>query len=130
MRKRLDLIFHEGVAKDVRAVVMAFVARLSRVVTVKHRVPIHIVRGVVVQHSGVNGFALFTCGRGKPQIYAAGIPLPRSEMTRAEALTVLKQNIAHEVAHYEQFRDGKKLTERGVESRAMALMAMAARVRT
>lgn len=113
MRKRLDLIFHEGIAKDVRRVVVAFVAKLAH---------------VVVQHSGVNGFALFTCGRGKPQIYAAGIPLPRSEMTRAEALLVLKQNIAHEVAHYEQFRDGKKLTERGVESRAMALVAMTKRV--
>lgn len=36
-------------------------------------------------------------------------------------LQTLPETIFHEIAHYEQFRDGRKLQERGVAKRALAL---------
>lgn len=42
--------------------------------------------------------------------------------TEAEALNGLLHNILHEFAHYEQYRDGREVQERGVNVRATSLL--------
>lgn len=42
--------------------------------------------------------------------------------TRKDAVLGVIHNLFHELAHYEQHRDGRKLTERGVAVRAWSLM--------
>lgn len=44
---------------------------------------------------------------------------------RAEGLRAIEHTIAHEFGHYEQDRDGRKLTDRGVEVRARNLWKQA-----
>lgn len=41
--------------------------------------------------------------------------------TRAEAIAAVLTNFLHEWAHYEQYRDGKPIQERGVNVRAKSL---------
>jgi len=118
------LTVNRGVAKDVGRRLRAFVEALIEVIEIRHRLMVSIVPGVVVCHgkSKTSGFGVFDSVNIR--IFIAGIPLPRSEMTRAEWIRNAKHTIAHEFAHYEQFRDGRRLTERGVESRARKLVRM------
>lgn len=58
-------------------------------------------------------------------IYVAGrIPdnvQKATKATREEALAHFAKTILHELAHYEQIRDGRTVTERGTQNRANSL---------
>jgi hypothetical protein len=126
MKGRVSVRVYQGVADDVGRRLREFTKLLARFVIVRHALKVHIVPGLVVgtdQEQVMSGFGLFyTTG---PSIYIAGIPLPRSEMSRAEWIDHAKHTIAHEFVHYQQFRDGKRLTERGVEAKATILKRLA-----
>lgn len=44
------------------------------------------------------------------------------QMSEQQALDYLVESFVHEICHYEQFRDGKRLTERGVEVRSRNIL--------
>ncbi len=67
------------------------------------------------------GFGLTMTGNHGVVIAVACLP-PREMRTRSERLEYLTHTFAHELAHYEQHRDGRKLQERGVEVRARTIM--------
>jgi hypothetical protein len=130
----LRLRFYPGVRPDVRQVLKAFARWLRREVAFRHPVRVTVVpHATVMGHDGAAGWAVFLI---PPEDYAAGdvvrifIGGGNVEVLERhygfgaeEALDGLIHNLAHEVVHYEQWRDGKAVTERGVNRRAAALVS-------
>lgn len=86
----------------------------------------HIVRMFVVPARTVSdgrggcGFAAFRVIRSQPEIWIAGQRCDRRVSDAVHARTLI-ESLAHELAHYEQWRDGKVLRERGVNVRARTI---------
>lgn len=86
----------------------------------------HIVRVLVVPAKSLTagnqyGFGAFVVTRGKPEIWLAG-QKPEKSITDDEHRQMTIETFAHELAHYEQWRDGLKLQERGVAVRAKRIV--------
>jgi hypothetical protein len=89
----------------------------------RHRLRIRVVPAKVVGDgkSGF-GFGCFRVVRRAPEIWLAG-ERPERTVTDAEWAEMLTTTFAHELAHYEQWRDGRPLQERGVAVRARSIVA-------
>ena len=128
MPGRITTRIMPGVAKDVGCFAIETVAELRRLIECRHKLTVQVVPGQVVcvrdGTRSVSGFGVFTTTYKHPRIFIAGTPLPRREMSREEWLYGTRVVICHEFAHYEQFRDGRKLNERGIEQRAKKLAAL------
>lgn len=90
--------------RKVSAEVRAFVGWLGEHVGVRHPVDIHVVGKL---------YGYFD-GPGKREGYA-----PHMVVVYDDGLM---DTIAHEIVHYEQWRDGREMNERGVNQRAAALV--------
>lgn len=130
----IRLRFYHGVRPDVRAALKAFARWLRREVTFRHPVRVTVVpHATVMGHEGLPGWAAFLIpppdytGGDVVRIVLGGGKAPVLEAHYgygpAEAVAALVHNLAHEVVHYEQWRDGRAVTERGVERRAAALVS-------
>lgn len=105
---------------------MARLARDAATVTpIRHRLFVYVAPAAAVEsgETGQVGFGVLciSCLRRdqtvtKPEIWIAGKPPTK----RPESF--LRHIFAHELAHYEQYRDGKPLTERGVAVRTKTLV--------
>lgn len=121
------LVLQAPVGRVARRVFDSCYKAMCAAVDFRHAVKIHVVPSRVVGDQppfgrlhGV-GFGAFAIRRGKPSIWIAGI---RQEgcITDDEHREMLLRVLCHELAHYEQWRDGKRLQERGVGVRARSLM--------
>lgn len=86
----------------------------------------HLVRVLVVPAKSLSagnqfGFGAFVIKRGKPEIWLAG-QKPERSVTNQEHAEMIVATFAHELAHYEQWRDGLPLQERGVAIRAKRII--------
>lgn len=82
---------------------------------------------LVVGRDAESCFGVFV-GRRAPVIYvAAGLArvLVASGCAPRGARNGVLETVCHELAHYEQHRAGRAMTERGVQRRARSLMALA-----
>lgn len=90
--------------RKVNAEVRAFVGWLESVIDIRHEIDVHVVGKL---------YGFFDApGR------RTGFP-PYIVVAMDDGLL---DTIAHELTHYEQWRDGRAINERGVEQRAAALV--------
>lgn len=114
----LDVRFQRGVPTDVRELVLDTLPLF----TVRHRLAVVVTSGIYICNAG--GWFSEKL-RGRPRIAVAGGVSRRMRHfseSRRVALAEVGRIVIHEFVHYEQFRDGRVLTERGVDSRAVALL--------
>lgn len=134
-RPGLQLRFYPGVRDDARAALKAFARWLRRQVEFRHPVRVTVVPHVTVlgPDDGAAGWAVFEIpspdyapgdviriylGAGQVEVLERHYAFRRVD-SRAKLL----HDLAHEVVHYEQWRDGREVNERGVNRRAAALVA-------
>lgn len=121
--------FKAGVKDDVRQAIIRALASVLSLSPLKHKLEICVVPAPAVKDpiTGTCGFGVFVHWKPKRQgvsiFVAAGLAeaAQRDGDSRAEAVEAVVHVFLHEWAHYEQFRDGKQLTERGPELRARGL---------
>jgi hypothetical protein len=124
------------VPADIRKMVWDVIQWFDATSGIVHEMQVTVVEEPVV--GGANGeddpnvgFAAFLYREYEDPVYiylAAGAvdllskhPDPEIRMTRQEALDEVAYGLLHEVAHYEQFRDGRPVIERGVAVRGRRL---------
>ena len=129
----LRLRFYPGVPADARSELKAFARWLRREVQFRHPVLVTVVpHATVMGHEGVAGWAVFVippadhAPEDVVRIYVGAGAMRVMEKVygygRSAALAKVLHDLAHEVVHYEQWRDGRPVTERGVNRRAAALV--------
>jgi len=123
-RPGLRLRFYPGVRADVKQALKTFAVWLRRRVEFRHPVRVTVVpQAAVMGHEGAPGWAVFVIPGEEyrsgdvVRIYIAG--------GRAETgpLHPLLHDLAHEIVHYEQWRDGRRVDERNVNRRAASLLS-------
>lgn len=121
----LHLRIIDGVPRYVAREAERFVSLVQLVVRVEHAVLVDVVPAfVVTDPQGRHAFGLFYFERyNEPSIAVAGDLRPIvAKHGRGEALEMFRDTLAHELAHYEQWRDGRKVQERGVNVRAKSIV--------
>jgi hypothetical protein len=98
-----------------QAEVRAFVDWLESVMDIRHPIRIELVAGAL------GGVCIVP---GRPH------PLPAILVATDRGLGETLDTIAHEMVHYEQWRDKREMNERGVNQRAAALVRRWQRERT
>lgn len=127
------LRFYPGVEPVLREFLIGFARWLRGRVKFRHPVLVTVVpHATVMGHDGAPGWAVFLIpgpehgSRDLVRIFLAGGKLrvleERYRLGRRAALVQLAQDLAHEVVHYEQWRDRRAISERGVNRRADALV--------
>jgi hypothetical protein len=125
--------FYPGVRPDLRLFLLNFARWLRRTLRFRHPVRVTVVpQATVMGLDGAPGWAVFLI---PPEDYAAGdvvriflaggkvAVLERHYGLRPDtALARLAHDLAHELVHYEQWRDGRLISERSVNRRAEALV--------
>ena len=108
---------------------MPFARWLRYRVRFRHHVPVEVVPEACIATDDGLAWAAFyepAAPGDCPRIYVAGgsvVAFRRVHgWTTQRALRALRVDLAHEVVHYEQWRDGRDLTERGVDMRARRLV--------
>lgn len=131
-RPGLRLRFYPDVPEDAREMLKAFARWLRGEIGFRHPVQVTVVpQATVMGHDGAPGWAVFLIPPPDyhpgdlVRIYVAagrvGLLEARYGLGRGEALRRVAHDLAHEVVHYEQWRDGRAITERNVNRRAAAL---------
>lgn len=136
-RKRLIVQSADGqIANDVMGMVIRVVEALNSVSPVPSNCSLKVLVApamAIETPDGVTGFGVFGWGRcdRNAEIYIGGRFSSRQmpdDFTRREWLRfTLPCILAHEWAHFEQWRDGKELTERGIEVRMRSLLRLIGR---
>lgn len=124
----LQVAFIPKIDRVVRRVVSKGLRWYANNFPVPHNVKVLIVPApVVIGPDGMSGFGVFCTRpvtvndrRVRPGILIAG-QCPPTGITYDDWLQTIPETLFHELAHYEQFRDGRKLQERGVAVRALNL---------
>lgn len=129
----LRLRFYPGVRPDLRLYLLNFARWLRRSVDFRHPVRVTVVpQATVMGLDGAPGWAVFLIPADDyvpgdvVRIFLAGGKLTiletRYRLRSATALARVAHDFAHEVVHYEQWRDRQRVTERGVNRRAETLV--------
>jgi hypothetical protein len=126
-----------GVKRDVMRAVGRLTAALAGAFPPPHRLEVLVVPNPAVVKEGGFGFGVFhtAAGIGHARydariVIAAGlaeITQADAGATRTEGVRAVVETLLHEWVHYEQFRDGRPITERGVQVRARNLYGRFAR---
>ena len=131
-RPGVVLLFKPGVRADVRHEVRRLTDELRGACPPTHRVLVTVVPHPAVEGTtGVFGFGIFHCpvrGRGPRAVVRIAVAAGLADLvvrhrgeTRAQAVRDVAETFLHEWVHYEQWRAGRRLTERGVKVRARNL---------
>ncbi len=118
-----------GVPADVRRELRRVASLFPEVSRVRHRISVVVAPAPAISGpDGGVGFGAFLCPArkrysGPLRIYIAGRPMgyKSAGVGRREAVHAVGESLLHELAHYEQYRDGRTVQERGVEVRAKSL---------
>lgn len=132
-RPGLRVRCYPGVPDDVRDALRAFARWLRAEIDFRDPVRVTVAtQTTVAGHEGAPGWAVFLVpppdhapGDVVRIVLAAGrVTMLEREyrLSREEALARLLHDLAHEIVHYEQWRDGRSIDERGVNRRAAALV--------
>lgn len=120
----LRLRFYPGVPADVRRELKSFARWLRSEIGFTHPVMVTVSHKPAVPGPGWAAF--WAPDNWQPgdalKIYIGGGVVDFlehvEEIPRKEGLQFVCENLAHEIVHYEQWRDGRELVERGVNLRA------------
>jgi hypothetical protein len=129
----LRLRFYPGVAGEVRALLKDFARWLRSAIAFHHPVRVTVVhQATVMGLDGAPGWAAFMIPPDDytpgdvVRIFLGGGQLGVLErhfrLDAAGARIKLAHDLAHEIVHYEQWRDGRTVSERGVNRRAATLV--------
>lgn len=122
-----------GVSKRALRCVRLLAEKFQRVIPVRHHLIIEVVPANAICYADLpQAFAIFLQPKVRgmqPRILIIGMkPRDGSENRFGKNPSLFKDMLpiilAHELAHYEQFRDRRKMTERGVNVRARSLLKM------
>jgi hypothetical protein len=130
-RPGFRLRFYPGVRDDARALLKRFARWIRDRVQFRHPVRVIVVpHATVMGHEEPPGWAVFVI---PPPEYTPGdvvriylgagkVDVLERDFGLASPDSVLRvmHDLAHEIVHYEQWRDGREVTERGVNRRAAA----------
>lgn len=124
----LKLEFHGTIRGDVKRRLKSAVRRADIVLWIRHNVRVIVVAGVIQFHEDAEcGFGAFRDGEDGPKIYLCGLTMQQlgeTRITTKESLRMIVETLAHELVHYEQFRDEKTPTERGVAVRMRSILKL------
>lgn len=116
------MLIRTAVPRNLHGPLRRTLASLRQVIEIRHNLSIIVVpHESIVDNRGGSGFACFAPWNRRIYL-AAGLANLVPARERVEALA---STLAHELVHYEQFRDKKPLTDRGVQRRADALLRRA-----
>jgi hypothetical protein len=99
--------------------------RAEEVTPVEHCLKVFLMPAPVVlcTQTGRRGYGLFRWGKvHRAEIFLGDGRVARGLKLRTR-MRLVRSTFAHELAHYEQWRDGRRMTERGVAVRARTLEA-------
>ena len=116
----MRVVFRGTIPAATKKAVCRIAGDLSKATEIRHRITVICVEAHKIQWPG-SGFAaaLFKCPEPL-QIYVACVGPPG--MSLHDWHGAIAGLVAHELAHYEQFRDGLKMQERGVAARAKRIL--------
>lgn len=117
---------HEAtlIPDSVKRSLRRFARGLEASTRVPHKVEVQVIPAACLtgDNKDLNCGHFFLDDRGNPVIQIAGAKTWQTKEGREAGMHDLKDTLAHELAHYEQFRDGRDYTsERGVRVRARTL---------
>lgn len=120
----ISLNIGPGVSLETRFTVRLFRFAIPEIIRIEHPLPIMVCDAPAVATPTGYGFGVFQVHRNKCEIFIAGSLLDEHDkpLEQAENAEQVLQSLAHELAHYEQWRDGRNLTERGVAVRARGIL--------
>jgi hypothetical protein len=129
-RKTIRVRQAPGVAKDIVAECRRLARGFCKLSAVRHHVDVLVVPNESIQTPG--GEFSFGCfawwgSKRKPRLrigVAAGLAKlvrQQAKCSRSDAVRDVGHVLLHELAHYEQYRDGRPMAERGVNVRAWGL---------
>lgn len=119
--RKIAVEFIKPIPRETRKHILAMVEMVRSEFDVQDDMLIRVTPSYVVGDGKDGyGFAAFVVNKGDVKIYLAGHQVP--DMTYSEWLEVLMESLCHELAHYEQYRDGKEIQERGVAVRTKSIM--------
>lgn len=120
------------IAKDVRSALEKAWANLNPHFPMTRRIRVLLCPAYTVQApDGGIGFACFMPMPKYALIAVATWPLTRERrggpvvQSRRDGIRCIVESFCHELGHYEQMRDGKPLTERGIAARTKRLAKLA-----
>jgi hypothetical protein len=116
----LHLRVIDGVPGYVAREAERFAGLVQLVVKVEHGVLVKVIPAQrVVDENGDPQLGLYYLETAQPTIALAGdLRKEVVEYGKTNALEMFRDTFAHELAHYEQWRDGRPVQERGVNVRA------------
>jgi hypothetical protein len=121
----LRLYAHKRVCPRLASAIRRFLKSVAGVTEIRHWLPVSLVPAPTLQApDGALGFAVFVVDPKGARILVAG-ENPFEDCPEREFIESTLHNVAHEIAHYEQWRDGRKVQERGVNLRATNLLRKA-----
>ena len=127
----LQLIIYSGVPVANAVAAVRAADAIGGVVRIEHRLAVHVLPAAVLAADTADpaagcGFGAFTwrsTRRGiEPVIYLAGDYRGTPAEGEDESARMIATTLAHELVHYEQWRDLRQPTERSVERRAKYLL--------
>lgn len=119
----LSLIFHRDVDRKVKRRVCCLARRIRKRVDVPHDVLALFFPTPVVQFPGDRPvFGCFAYNATKARIYVAADPEADGQLDKE---LFVCETLCHELAHYEQWRDGRKVQNRGAEIRGQWILRKA-----
>lgn len=132
LKPRLWLRCGRHVAPDLARALRRVAAGIVLVSPPRHEVRLVVVPCVALDSGdGKSAHGLFaTPEEGPDEVASVGMAVAsgfyeEAYMSRARVAAEVAQVLGHEYAHYEQWRDGRPVTERGVEVRGRGLVAAA-----
>lgn len=123
---KIKLEFIKSIPYQTKRHIRVMVDMVKGHIKLNHPLTVRVVPAQVIGTQEVGfGFGLFEYDKkGKDlTIMLSGHQLP--DLQYDEWIEMIMEALCHELAHYEQFRDGKKVQERGVRVRARNLMKKA-----
>lgn len=128
MRTGLRLYIYKGVPAWAAKEIKRTMPLLKNVVEVSHWLPVRLVPAPTVsviedQQCGFGVFVAF--GDERPQICLAGNLrgyMKDYNLDRRDVAWWIVENLVHELVHYEQWRDGRVGSHRGVDRRVRKIM--------
>ncbi len=122
--------FYSGVSKRSRKALREAANRFASVVDIRHKLTIHVAPEPIDtcdMRANMVSLGVFGDFADHPRIFLASVPGHGLEIDGEwhgdERYPV--NVFAHELVHYEQFRDGRNLTERGTAVRSRTILKKA-----
>lgn len=111
----IRLTFTPPIPRDIRRAVRDACRQVSRVIEIRHHLPVTVVPRDRVTSDVGPAWGAFWYDDGPPHIFIAG---HLDELPKSQRAANVVDTLMHECVHYLQWANGEKIQERGVAVRA------------